>query len=207
MGPVNGPHDLGGMDGFGRVPYSADERPFHEDWEGRTFALAGAAATHGVFGTPMFRHAMERIEPGRYLNSGYFERWCLALATLLVEKGIVDPDEVSDVPLSASVRVGGLEAPGADVTEPRFRVGEGVRVRNEHPLGHTRCPRYVRGRRGVVVRYDGPCNFDDVEAHSDGKRLDPLYCVRFEGSELWGGSAEPGVTVTVDLFETYLEAL
>jgi nitrile hydratase len=63
----------------------------------------------------------------------------------------------------------------------------------------------VRGHRGVIVRYDGPCNFDDVEAHSAGKRLEPLYCVRFDSGELWGDDAEPDAPVHVDLFEDYLE--
>ena len=158
------------------------------------------------YGTPEFRHAIERIPPARYLASSYYERWMTATASLLVERGVVTSEEVGDAfPLAGPVRAPRLPEPGSDVTEPRFTVGDGVRVRNTHPFGHTRCPRYVRGRRGTIVRYDGPCNFDDVEAHSDGKRLEPLYCVRFEASELWGDASEGG-TVNVDLFESYLEA-
>ncbi|HVL80087.1 MAG TPA: nitrile hydratase subunit beta [Actinomycetota bacterium] len=208
---MNGPHDLGGMDGFGRVPYQAEEPVFHEPWEGRTFALLGAGMVAGLYGTPVFRHSMERIEPPRYLASSYFERWSIGLATLLVESGAVTAEELDaalgePMPRSLPVRAPRLASPGPDVTEPCFRVGDAVRVRNEHPVGHTRCPRYVRGRVGTVTIVHGPGNLDDVEAHSDGKRLEPVYAVRFEGSELWGATAEPRTSVTIDLFESYLEA-
>lgn len=200
---MNGPHDLGGMDGFGPVDTDAVHG---ENWETRVFALAGAAMISGHYGTPEFRHALERIAPARYLASSYYERWTIAIASLLVEKGVLSRDEIgADFPLAGPVRAEPLGSPGRDVTEPRFAVGDAVRVRNTHPLGHTRCPRYVRGRRGTIVRFDGPSNFDDVEAHSEGKRLDPLYSVRFDASALWGDGAEPGCVVHVDLFETYLE--
>lgn len=207
---MNGAHDLGGMDGFGPVPYAADEPVFHKDWEGRVYALAGAGGMAGFYGTPRFRHAIERIDPARYLASSYFERWATAIATLLVEAGALTREELEAeaggaVPLSGPVRAPTVD-PGSDVTEPRFAPGDAVRVRNVHPLGHTRCPRYVRGRHGTVVRSYGPMNFDDVEAHSHGKRLDPVYCVRFDADELWGEAAEPGVVVHIDLFESYLEA-
>src|SRR5213076_2786039 len=132
----------------------------------------------GVYGTPEFRHAMERMYPLHYLSASYYERWLTATATLLVEKEVItrgDLDEAVEggFPLSAPPRTAPLRDPGPDVTDPRFGIGQRARVRNAHPHGHTRCPGYVRGKHGVVVRYDGPCNFDDVEAHSDAKRLEP----------------------------------
>ena len=199
---MNGPHDVGGADGFGPVVREGSGEPWHL----RIHAIAVAGMLSAGYGTPEFRHAIERIPPVRYLASSYYERWMTATASLLVERGVVTSEELGDAfPLAGPVRAPRLPEPGSDVTEPRFTVGDGVRVRNTHPFGHTRCPRYVRGRRGTIVRYDGPCNFDDVEAHSDGKRLEPLYCVRFEASELWGDASEGG-TVNVDLFESYLEA-
>ena len=204
---MNGPHDLGGMDGFGPVPHRASEPVFHEPWEGRAFALAAAGMLGGLYGTPEFRHAIERIDPSRYLTYSYFERWTTALATKLVESGAITVEEMDALmPRSLPVRAPRLDDPGPDVTEPSLRVGDRVRVRNEHPVGHTRCPRYVRGRVGTVVLSHGPSNFDDVEAHCDGKRTEPVYAVRFDGTELWGASVEPGTSVTIDLFESYLEA-
>jgi nitrile hydratase len=36
---MNGPHDLGGMMGFGPINPEPDEPVFHEPWEGRVFGL------------------------------------------------------------------------------------------------------------------------------------------------------------------------
>jgi nitrile hydratase len=207
---VDGPHDLGGRAGFGPVQMEADEPVFHDAWEGRVYACVAGAATNGLFGTPEFRHSMERMAPRHYLAASYYERWLTGVATLLVEKGTLTQAELDAAagghfPLAGPVRAPRVADPGPEVTAPRYAVGDEVRVADAGTDGHTRCPGYVRGRRGVVVRYDGPCNFDDVEAHSDGRRLEPLYSVRFDGVELWGGGAEPGVTVAVDLFESYLE--
>ena len=204
-------HDLGGKDGFGPVVVEEEEPVFHEDWEGRVFAMAGLARATCGFGTPQFRHAIERMRPAAYLAASYYERWLTALATLVVEKQVVsaadlDQEVGGTFALSGPVRAAPLGAAGPDLTEPRFSVGDAVRVRVAHPRGHTRCPGYVRGRRGVVVRYDGPCNFDDVEAHAEGKRVEPLYCVRFQGADLFGQDSEPNSVVYADLFDSYLEA-
>ena len=82
-------------------------------------------------------------------------------------------------------------------------MGDEVRVRDFHPLGHTRAPLYVRGNPGVVVRLDGVFSLPDVQVHCDQQRREPTYSVRFEASELWGA---PGDPVHVDLWESYLEA-
>jgi nitrile hydratase len=207
---MDGVHDLGGRDGMGPVVMEQDEPTFHEPWERRVFGLAGAVLGAAGAGTPVFRHGIERMQPAHFFAAPYYERWLTSFATLLVERGVVTRDELrselgEDFPLSGPLRVPPLAEPGADRTDPQFAIGYTVRVRNRHPHGHTRCPNYVRGHRGVIVRYDGPCNFDDVEAHSDGKRLEPLYCVRFDSRELWGDDAEPNAYVNVDLFEAYLE--
>ena len=93
---------------------------------------------------------------------------------------------------------------GTDLGEPRFGIGDRVRVRDWHPPGHTRCPRYIRGKTGVVVRLDGSYSLPDVEAHGGARRHEPTYSVRFDAAELWS-DAQPGVCVHVDLWESYLE--
>jgi nitrile hydratase len=84
-------------------------------------------------------------------------------------------------------------------------VGDAVVTRNVHPTGHTRLPRYARGKRGVIERLHGPHVFPDANAHGLGEQPQPLYTVRFEARELWGESAEPRQTVTLDLWDSYLE--
>jgi nitrile hydratase len=80
-----------------------------------------------------------------------------------------------------------------------------VVARNVHPVGHTRLPRYVRGRRGVIHRFQGVYVTPDTLAHGQGEQAQPMYSVRFEADELWSASAEPRGAVYLDLWESYLE--
>src|SRR5262245_45729608 len=169
---MNGIHDMGGMDGFGRVEVEAGEPVFHHPWERRVFGLVATLAARRITGgTDRFRFALERMTPSHYLQASYYERWLTAAATLLVERGIVSPDELAaraggSFPLSQ--RASSITVPDAvPAAAPRFGVGSAVIVRNDHPRGHTRCPRYVRGKRGTVMRVDGLFPLPDVAAHSD----------------------------------------
>ncbi|HYK25984.1 MAG TPA: SH3-like domain-containing protein [Steroidobacteraceae bacterium] len=100
----------------------------------------------------------------------------------------------------------GLSARADVATPPRFKVGERVVARNIHPLGHTRLPRYARGKRGVVERHHGGFVFADTRAHGLGDQPQHLYNVRFEARELWGADASERDGVYLDLWESYLEA-
>ncbi|HTT86180.1 MAG TPA: nitrile hydratase subunit beta [Acidimicrobiales bacterium] len=204
---MDGIHDMGGMAGFGPVVVEADEPVFHHDWERRACRLTMAAMLSGHL-NGRFRHAIERMDPAWYLASGYYEHWLVAAATGLVEAGVVGQDELDErlgapYPLAQPVRAARLARAGESSDAHRFVVGERVRVRDIHPAGHTRAPRYVQGRRGTVVRLDGVFSVPDVEYHCDDKRFEPTYCVRFEAAELWGEDGDP---VHVDLWESYLEA-
>jgi nitrile hydratase subunit beta len=210
MGGVDGVHDLGGMEGFGPVEVELEEPVFHQEWEGRTFAMANAALGAGRFNTPMFRHAIERMDPGHYLTSSYYEHWLTALATLFVEAGPLTPSELVDrvdtFPLSRPPAVDAADVePGSPTSEPRFAVGDAVRVRDVQFPGHTRCPRYVRGRRGVVVRIEPTAPVPEVEAHRRERVPNPTYGVRFEAAELWSDTEDAKSAVHVDLYERYLE--
>jgi len=88
---------------------------------------------------------------------------------------------------------------------PRFAAGDGVVARNAHPVGHTRLPRYARGKRGVIHRLRGPQTFPDTNAHGLGTQPQMVYCVRFDGRELWGEQAEPGQALYLDLWDRYLD--
>jgi nitrile hydratase len=208
---MDGIHDLGGMQGFGPVDVEADEPVFHAVWEGRTFGLAGGALLAAGFNTPMFRHAIERMDPAHYLSSSYYEHWLTAVATLFVEEGTMSRHELEaragSFPLARPTRVSRADVRGAEPdTEPRFSVGDPVRVREIDFEGHTRCPRYVRGRRGVVVRVHGAAPLPELEAHQRLHVPDHTYGVRFALAELWSDGAEPNAVVHVDLYGHYLEA-
>jgi nitrile hydratase subunit beta len=206
---VDGVHDLGGIAGFGPVEHDADESPFAADWERRVFRLKIGSGPLGV-NLPAFRHSIERMDPAHYLSSPYFEHWLTGVATMAVEHGLTTREDLEQ-------RAGGrfpLSQPDQGVlpddltsrSEPRYRVGDEVRVRKWHPSGHTRAPRYVQGRRGTIARVHGVVDVDDIEAHGGGSVTDPFYAVRFTSQELWGDGGGGGEVVHVDLFERYLRS-
>lgn len=89
----------------------------------------------------------------------------------------------------------------------RFNVGDRVRAKNMNPPTHTRLPRYVRGHIGTVTATHGCHVFPDSNAHGRGEDPQWLYTVSFDGRELWGGEADAALTVSIDAFEAYLEAV
>ena len=220
---MNGAHDLGGMHGFGRInaEAEAEEPVFHADWEKRVFGLVRALGALGKWNSDMSRHARERQQPVDYLRHSYYENWLAGLEKMLVEAGLATAEELTTGKAShsadealrkrvlhaqeaaASVARGSSAMMSADAP-PRFRPGDRVRARNRHPIGHTRQPRYVRGRVGVIHEHHGAHVFPDLSAQ--GVRVGRhLYCVRFEASELWGENANGNSAVYVDLWDDYLE--
>jgi nitrile hydratase subunit beta len=216
---------MGGMHGFGPIRPRENEDAFHDDWEHRLHAIVRVSRVQGLYNIDESRHGIERMPPAEYLNSGYYERWLSSLERNLVDKGILTTEEIDartrelatdgtaalprrDDPalteraVKAQVTRGDMPAPGPS----RFKPGDRVVTRNVHPKGHTRLPRYARGKRGVIDRYYGIDTLPDANAHGKGPSPEPLYSVRFEARELWGDSAEPRQTVNIDLWESYLLA-
>jgi nitrile hydratase subunit beta len=92
----------------------------------------------------------------------------------------------------------------ADVP-PRFKPGDRVRTRNIHPTGHTRLPRYARGRLGAIARDHGVFVFADASGEGRGKIPQRLYSVRFTARELWGPEASPRDSIHIDLWDAHLD--
>jgi nitrile hydratase len=148
---VDGVHDLGGMQGFGPVDVEPDEPVFHEPWERRAALITFGSFLSGTSNGGQFRHSIERMDAAHYLESSYYEHWITGVATRMVEAGVLTVDELEEraggrFPLAGPDRGVATDDPGPDVVAPRYVVGDHVRVHNWHPPGHTRCPRYVRGR-------------------------------------------------------------
>jgi nitrile hydratase beta subunit len=224
---MNGVHDIGGMDGFGAVHSEPNEPVFHEPWEARVFVLNLLGTGRTPIPIDALRHRIERLEPLRYLVSSYYERWLAAMADAIIDAGTLTPDEIEtrihelkaepdrvmphlENPAHAEGVVAALRA-GSPVTRKirkpaRFAIGEHVIARNLNPLGHTRLPRYARGKRGVIVLHHGAHVFPDTNAHGLGEHPQHLYTVRFAARELWGNAAEPKATVLIDLWESYLDS-
>ncbi len=87
-------NDVGGMQGFAAIEQEEDEPAFHSDWEAHVFAINRALLRRGVYNLDEFRDAVERIPPQEYLAASYYEKWFLAITTLLVEKGVLTEHEI-----------------------------------------------------------------------------------------------------------------
>jgi len=219
---MNGIHDMGGMHGFGPVIVEENEPVFHEPWEGRVFALNNAMGAWRKWSIDTSRFAKEVMPPHEYLRASYYERWLWGLENLLVEHGFITREELDRrrdrPPKAAPLLSGALRATDVprflsnrraarvdDPVPPQFKVGDQVAARKIQPLGHTRIPRYVRGRQGVIDRDHGVFIFPDTHASGLGKKPQHVYSVWFTAKELWGSAASPNDRVYVDLWDDYLD--
>jgi nitrile hydratase len=201
---MDGIHDLGGRQGFGKVRYTLDAPAFHAEWEVRANSLYAFAVRCGVFNMDEYRYAIERMEPRHYLSAGYYERSLTGLATLCVEKGLATREELERraegaFPLAAPGVPGRANVAGRE----RFEPGDRVRVRDDHVPGHVRMPGYVRGKSGVVVGVSPAYPFPDAHAHGVEAQDEPTYDVRFRAQDLWPDACDPAL-VHVGVFESYL---
>lgn len=223
---MNGVHDMGGMQGFGRVMPEANEPLFHAPWESRAMAVTVAMGASGQWNIDLARSARESLPPAIYLTSSYYEIWIRALEQLTLERGMVTASELSSGqmqdpprPVARVLKLDTVDAALAagsptlrETGSPaRFAIGQIVRARNIHPQGHTRLPRYVRGHTGKVVLVHGAHVYPDSHVERAvppfNTNAEWLYTVVFDGPELWGDDADPQVQVSVDAWEPYLEAV
>jgi nitrile hydratase len=215
---MNGVHDMGGMQCFGPVRTEKDEPVFHEEWEGRLMAIRRALAATGKL-PPILRPAIESIPAADYLSMSYYERWYAAVVELLAAGGVVTLKELADGTAQGAASSGAaLNASEAaalpfrvpqvmlkTAAPPRYSAGQRIRTRNINPSGHTRLPRYARGRTGFIECDRGVQAFPDTEVYGLGENPQHVYCVRFTAQELWGEQAAPRDSVYMDLWEDYLE--
>lgn len=217
---MNGVHDMGGMDGFGKVEPEPNEPMFHSQWEVRVLAMVRAMGAAGAFNIDASRYYREMLPPAVYLGSSYYRKWLLGLEDLLIDKGFVTAGEIAaghatepaktlkrgKFTLDDVERVMVRGKFGRAASAPaKFESGDRVRARNIHPATHTRLPRYVRGHFGVVERLHGCHVFPDSAAMDAGENPQWLYTVVFDGTELWGADADPTAKISIDAFEPYLE--
>lgn len=221
---MNGVHDIGGMHDFG--PIVRDDAAFHSPWELRLRAIANALTRRGVYNDDEFRRAIEGLPPAEYLSLTYFERWLAAVQVLLVEKGHLTADEIEgliqtpapdprdverarrsdDRAVTKAVEEAPQRAPVSDrAATARFRVGDNIVARNRHTREHTRLPRYLRGKTGVISRVHGVYALPDTNAHGWGPNPEHVYSVRFVARDIWGDVAAPNDCLFIDLWESYLE--
>lgn len=217
---MNGLHDMGGMQCYGPVKPEPNEPIFHDEWEKRALALTVAMGFSGKWNIDISRFARESLPPQFYLTKSYYQIWLAALQNLMLERDMISANELStgksetsgvEVKRVVSAdQVPGALALGAPVdrpprVEPGFKTGEKVRALNINPRGHTRLPRYVRGKVGEIASIQGCHVFPDSNARQKGEKPHWLYSVRFGAQELFGPGAEAENTVMVDCWGAYLE--
>ena len=222
---MNGGHDLGGMHGHGLIDAELGEPVFHYEWQRRIMAMNIAAGALGKWNLDMSRHAKERQSPEQYLRNSYYENWLVGLEKLLLETGLITaeelaagkskmtlPIELAQRVLKASkveevIRCGGQFMMEDDVP-PQYSIGQKTRVLNNHLTGHTRAPRYVRGKIGVVERDHGVYVFADENSKGQNRRVPQhIYSVKFSARELWGTKSYENDCVLIDLWDGHLEAI
>jgi nitrile hydratase subunit beta len=217
---MNGIHDMGGMHGMGPIQEERNEPVFHHPWERRVFALRRAMGAWRRWNIDVSRHEVELVPAAEYLRMSYYERQFAAFVVLLEKRGFITPAELESgtpvpgvpvaVPALSPDKAAELIAKGVPTSRdvpvsPRFQPGQRVRARNINPPGHTREPRYVRGKLGIIDRDHGVFVFPDTNAHFLGEKPQHVYSVRFAARELWGADAAPQDGVYVDLWDDHLE--
>jgi nitrile hydratase subunit beta len=216
---MNGPQDLGGLQGFGPVMPDPQQAIFHAPWEAKAMAIVVAMGATGSWNIDRSRFLRESLPPAVYYASSYYEIWMGGLEALLIDKGLVNAQELAlgqnlgpAKALSKTLRADDVaatllrgsptlrELPSA---KPQFAPGDWIVAINEHPTHHTRLPRYVRGKAGKILSYHGFHVFPDTNAQGLGEAPQALYTVEFDAKALWGDQTSAS-TVCVDCFESYL---
>ncbi|MBD8874909.1 nitrile hydratase subunit beta [Roseibium polysiphoniae] len=219
---MNGAQDLGGQMGFGAIELEENEPNFHGKWEERAFAITLAMGATGSWTLDTSRFARESLPPAIYLGTSYYEIWTRGLEKLCLQAGLFSEDELASghkiQPPSPVKRVlqakdvAATLAKGGPVDRPEtapaaFKVGDRIRTKVMHPEGHTRLPRYARGCEGVIEAVHGVHVFPDTNARGDGEQPTWLYGVAFKGTNVWGPDSDPKVSLSLDLWEPYLDRL
>jgi nitrile hydratase len=174
---MNGVHDTGGMQDMGPVRSEHNEPVFRTEWEGRVFALFCAVDVEW----PYRRAQLELIPPADYLRMSYYERWLTVLPQILIRTGMATPAEIESGRAVGGAATGHHVLTVAEVaswnvpdTSPaltataHFGAGQRVRARNLNPVGHTRLPRYVRGKIGTIERDGDVEELQDSDIHGLG---------------------------------------
>lgn len=218
---MNSIHDIGGMDNIGPVPIEKDEPVFHGDWERKVYAMTLATMGAGIFVTDEVRYMTETIPPKDYLSFKYYEKWLYSLEQMMLHKNVLTQQELESGAVSEPDLAAGIEAASLERMQhgmknrmpvfvdtdspPRFKTGDAIIARNINPLHHTRLPRYIRGRRGVVEMDHGIFLLPDTNAHGGPDKPQHVYSVRFSARELWGTDAPARDSLYIDLFDDYMD--
>lgn len=218
---MDGPHDLGGRQGFGAVDVDEKEEAFHAPWEARIYGLVNAMTRQPDWSIDWFRHCRELIAPVDYLTRPYYDQWMQTYAAMLIASGAATVEEVATgkavgpasgqpPPMTPrdveTVKKMALNTEQEIDSSPAFAPGDAVTAKKLGSPTHTRLPGYIRGHSGIVEAYRGAHVLPDANALCE-ERAEPLYTVGFEASELWPEAKGRQEKIFVDMWESYLESV
>jgi nitrile hydratase beta subunit len=173
------------------------------------------------------RSIIESMDPIRYLTASYYERLGIEVVEkAALAKGVITDEELDkrteffrehpassvprrEDPITVERVLAGLRMqrhPSPEGPAPRFHLGDPVLVRNLNWSGHSRLPRYIRGKRGSIARVNGWYAIEDDHAEELGPNPQTVYTVEFAGREVWGPNTDPKLKVYLELWEGYLDA-
>ena len=202
---MDGFHDLGGRQGFGKVVSEDKTEPFHDEWEVRISAISRKLVAQHIYNMDEFRYAIERMDPRHYIGASYFERTLTAVATICIEKGLISHEELNAaagecVPISHAKKSGRISTENLD----ELKIGDRVTVKTEFVPGHVRMPAYIRGKTGVIVGLSPEYPFPDAAAHELSSARQRTFDVCFRSADLWPDGADDA-EVHVGLYHAYLK--
>jgi nitrile hydratase subunit beta len=213
---MDGIHDFGGKQGFGKVPVGQDYVPFQNRADGVSLAVMMECTFD--WSLDRARHVKELLPPVNYLSDPYFTGWAMTYMVLLIEAGRVTADEIITGHVSGDVATPALRTlpevlernrvmaerfDGPASTAPAFAIGDPVTTALHGQPGHTRLPAYARGKHGTIVAHHGTHVFPDEMALRH-RVFHHLYTVAFDARDLFGDDGTPGHELRLDLWQPYL---
>lgn len=215
---MDGVHDLGGKEGFGRVDRHGEDEAYHSEADARAYAICVSLRAERSYPIDWFRHVRENMDPVDYLTRPYFDQWLQTAIALAIDSGDLTLEEIekgsaaadmgrTPAPISRDDVRGMLTTPVSFEREiaatPAYAVGETVRtIAHGHP-GHIRLPAYARGAQGTIHAHRGAHMMPDDAARGI-ERAEHLYTVGFARADLFPEAEGSTDTIFLDLWESYL---
>ena len=86
--------NVGGIQGFGPIDPSDDQRPFEWVWQARVWALNTVLPPRYGHNSDEKRDLAEQLPAQVHMEQGYYERWLTRLEIMLVEDGVLTAGEL-----------------------------------------------------------------------------------------------------------------
>lgn len=221
--------DVAGLRIGSTLPNVPDDREI-EPWELHMHCMEPliwgySSKSKKDFITPIdIRKKLEEMTPAIAFSEGYWAKHLIVILETMYAADILTPREIEAalyfkperiaaqsravpeaVTAEEAIRSVKTRWPRPEEAAPaRHKVGDVVTVIAMNPVGHTRCPAYVRGKTGTITDDLGPHHLPDARPLSERGRVQHAYTVSFDGIELWGVDGHRNDFFEVDLLDDYL---